>query len=146
MFGIQRAKHRIKFADRFRQKSRTQMLVSRSHSQGLLTEQLRDGVYVGAAHPPPRRRGTPQVVKPEIDDLQVSADSPEGDAHLIRRPFREDAIARLRLFIPTDGSKHHLSHLVQVDDPAFAVLRLWKHDSAVRYVHVEMPRESVSPA
>jgi len=51
------------------------MLIPRSHAQVLVSEQLRDSVYVGAAHPHPACRRVAKVVKPEVGDLEIVADS-----------------------------------------------------------------------
>src|SRR5262245_2189700 len=99
---------------------------------------------ISAAHSQTRRRSVAKIVKSEINDLEIPAHSPECDAHLIRCPVREDAITR-------SASRHrlhyHHRHLVEIDDAAIAVLRLWQHYSSVSKIDVEIaqPEDLTAP-
>src|SRR5450759_11300 len=114
----------VQCLDGLRKIARAQVLVPRGHSQILVTEQLRNGVNIGPTHAQPARCCVTEIVQREILDSNILAGSDECHTHLGGVYVREDPLCRFGA-MAWHGIDYLQRELVQINDSAVAVLRLW---------------------
>jgi hypothetical protein len=115
------------------------MLISGSHSQILMPQQLGNRVNVRALHSHPACRCMPKIVKSEVLDADLSASTGKRNTD----PFRADATKQQVRGIAlrhNDALQGSHGQIVQIHDSAFAVLRLRQQQTAICAVDIEFPK------
>lgn len=101
-----------------------------------MAQELSHGVNVSPAHAQPRCGSVSEIVKSKIDDAEGATSAPKCNAHALWRDAGKDPVSRLGILIEWQGRESHFGKLVKVNDPAFTVLVLRKHDAIVQHIYV----------